>query len=231
MKKYLRHLIYVIFAKTYRVVSLNENVMMKHSIASHSLREALCCERGYKRKKQPEQVRAALIHCAAELAAQQGLNGVTVQAVSEAAGVTKGGFFHHFSHKQALLDAVFDRFLAENERAIDHRMASDGLSSGCFTRAYISVAFDDILQAEKSLRIPLSLSMMTSPELCERWSAWLAGRLQRHHETDSLPQHEVARLAADGAWLACSLGNACSIRDPLSLKNYLLTLTRERHSS
>jgi len=207
---------------------LTENVMIKHPTSSHSLREALCCERGYKRKKQPEQVRAALIHSAAELAALEGLPGVTVQAGSAAAGVTKGGFFHHFPHKQALLDAVFESFLAENEQAIDRVMAADEPSSGCFTRAYISVAFDDILQAEKSLRIPLSLSMMASPDLCERWSLWLAGRLQRHHETDSLPQHEVARLAADGAWLAYSLGNARDIRDALSLKNTLLTLTRER---
>lgn len=202
--------------------------MTKHPTSSHSLREALCCDRGYKRKKQPEQVRAALLQCAAELAALEGLSGVTVQAVSAAAGVTKGGFFHHFPHKQALLEAVFERFLAENEQAIDSVMARDGLSSGCFTRAYISVAFDDILQAEKSLRMPLSVSMMASPELCERWSLWLAGRLQRHHETDSLPQHEVARLAADGAWLAYSLGHARAIHDALSLKNTLLTLTRER---
>lgn len=205
--------------------------MIKNTIASRSIREALCCDRGYKRKKQPEQVRAALIHCAAELAAQQGLNGVTVQAVAAAAGVTKGGFFHHFPHKQSLLDAVFDSFMAENERAIDRLLAVDGSSSGCFTRAYISVAFDDILQAEKSLRVPLSLSMMASPELCARWAAWLAGRLQRHHETDSQPQHEVARLAADGAWLACSLGHTAGTTNPLSLKNHLLTLTRERNSS
>lgn len=206
-------------------------IMIKHPITSRSLREAICCERGYKRKKQPQQVRAALIHCAAELAAELGLTGVTVQAVAAAAGVTKGGFFHHFPHKQALLDAVFDSFMAENELAIDRQMAADESTSGCFTRAYISVAFDDILQAEKSLRISLSLSMMASPELCTRWASWLTGRLQRHQETDSHPQHEVARLAADGAWLAYSLGNGCGIRDPLSLKNHLLTLTRERNSS
>ncbi|MBD8163929.1 TetR/AcrR family transcriptional regulator [Erwinia persicina] len=204
--------------------------MNDHSLSARSLRAALCCERGYKRKKQPEQVRAALIHSAAELAAMQGLAGVTVQAVAAAAGVTKGGFFHHFPHKQALLDAVFDHFMAENEQAIDRMMAADDLASGCFTRAYISVAFDDILQAEKSLSMPLSRSMMGSPELCERWAAWLAGRLQRHRDTDCEPQHEVARLAADGAWLACSLGNSRGIRDPLTLKNYLLTLTREHNS-
>ncbi|WP_195918375.1 TetR/AcrR family transcriptional regulator [Erwinia sorbitola] len=204
--------------------------MTKQTTTAHSLREALCCERGYKRKKQPEQVRAALIRCAAELAARSGLTGVTVQAVSAAAGVTKGGFFHHFPHKQALLDAVFASFLAENDQAIDRLMDADDLPSGRFTRAYIGVAFDDILQADKSLLIPLSLSMMASPELCERWAAWLAERLQRHQETDSLPQHEVARLAADGVWLAYSLGNTHGIRDPLSLKNHLLTLTRERNS-
>ncbi len=44
----------------------------------------------YNRKKQPELVRRTLLDCAAKLALEQGLAAVTVQAVSHAAGVTKG---------------------------------------------------------------------------------------------------------------------------------------------
>jgi hypothetical protein len=46
----------------------------------------------YTRIKQPELVRRALLDHAAKLAVEQGLAAVTVQAVSDAAGVTKGGF-------------------------------------------------------------------------------------------------------------------------------------------
>ena len=52
------------------------------------------------RKKQPEQVRRTLLDCAARIAAEQGIANVTVQAVAEAAGVTKGGLFHHFPEQK-----------------------------------------------------------------------------------------------------------------------------------
>ena len=54
----------------------------------------------HRRKKQPEQVRRSLLDCAAQIAVEQGLASVTIQAVAEAAGVTKGGLFHHFASKR-----------------------------------------------------------------------------------------------------------------------------------
>ncbi|MCP2231102.1 MULTISPECIES: TetR/AcrR family transcriptional regulator [Erwinia] len=204
---------------------------MKSSQSGSSAGETPSCQRGWHRKKQPEQVRAALIQCAAELAARQGLSGVTVQAVSDAAGVTKGGFFHHFPHKQALLDAVFDAFMAEREQEIDALMAADPHPGGRFTRAYITTAFEEMSQRGENIHIPLSLSMMASPALCQRWNAWLAGRLQQHQLTDSHPLHEVARLATDGAWLSGSLEVHSAVRDAQILKNHLLALTRESEPS
>lgn len=200
--------------------------MSKLSLTDENAAAGNCCLRGWFRKKQPEQVRAALIQSAAELAAQQGLSAVTVQAVAQAAGVTKGGFFHHFPHKQALLDAVFDAFEAEHDREIDRLIAEDDQAWGCFTRAYVMMAFRDILQEEASLHVPLSLSMMNSADLCERWSRWLAGRLQQHQSTDSHPQHEIVRLAADGAWMVHSLKLHASVGAPLALREQLLMATR-----
>src|SRR5581483_4435078 len=57
---------------------------------------ALMPASAYTRAKQPEQVRRALLDCAATIAMDHGVSGITVQAVAAAAGVTKGGLFHHF---------------------------------------------------------------------------------------------------------------------------------------
>jgi AcrR family transcriptional regulator len=76
----------------------------------------------YTRSKQPELVRRALLDHAAKLAVEQGLAAVTVQAVSDAAGVTKGGFTHHFPSKQALIDTVFHELLEKLGHDLDRRM-------------------------------------------------------------------------------------------------------------
>lgn len=43
----------------------------------------------HKRKKEPEKVRIRLIECAARIISEQGPNAVTIQAVADAAGVTR----------------------------------------------------------------------------------------------------------------------------------------------
>ena len=94
-------------------------------------------DNAYQRKKQPEAVRRALLDQAARLAVEEGMAAVTVQAVSDAAGVTKGGFIHHFPSKQALIDAVFEELLDTLSDDLDRRLAADPQPYGSFTRAYV----------------------------------------------------------------------------------------------
>ena len=61
----------------------------------------------HKRVKDPQAVRRRLMDEAKKLAIESGISAITVQAVASAAGVTKGGFLHHFPSKQALIDAIF----------------------------------------------------------------------------------------------------------------------------
>ena len=99
-------------------------------------------DNAYQRKKQPEAVRRALLDQAARLAVEEGLAAVTVQAVSDAAGVTKGGFIHHFPSKQALIDAVFEELLDTLSDDLDRRLAADPQPYGSFTRAYVESVFE-----------------------------------------------------------------------------------------
>ncbi|MDQ1833378.1 TetR/AcrR family transcriptional regulator [Massilia scottii] len=50
-----------------------------------------------------------MLSCAAKIAVEEGQAGVTVQAVAQAAGVSKGGLFHHFANKQALVESMTPR--------------------------------------------------------------------------------------------------------------------------
>lgn len=95
----------------------------------------------HRRKKQPEQVRQQLLEVAARLSHEQGVAGITLDAVSQAAGVSKGGLLHHFPNKLALLDGLFDDLVTRFDREIEAAMARDPVAKGRFTRAYIDVCF------------------------------------------------------------------------------------------
>ncbi|MDB5523093.1 MAG: transcriptional regulator, TetR family [Rhizobium sp.] len=154
------------------------------------------------RPKDPEQVRRNLLDCAARLAAEEGLASLSIQAVATAANVTKGGLFHHFPSKQALVEAVFLDLLHLLDRDIDALIATDTQAYGCFTRAYVTAAFRGDMAEQSSLWAALSISALTDPGLRSQWANWFIARLRRHQETDCAPHLEIVRYAADGVWLA-----------------------------
>jgi AcrR family transcriptional regulator len=155
----------------------------------------------YTRQKQPEQVRRALIECAEKIALDHGVAGVTVQAVAKAAGVTKGGLFHHFASKQALIEGLFADLLARLDAEIDALIAADPKPRGSFTRAYVKSVFVGKAFGFDTPWAALSMVVVTDPPLRRLWNNWLKARLKRHRRTDGTPGMHIVRLAADGAWL------------------------------
>ncbi|PIO97140.1 TetR/AcrR family transcriptional regulator [Pleomorphomonas carboxyditropha] len=181
-------------------------------------------ETGYRRRKQPELVHRALLDHAARLAVEHGLAAVTVQAVAEAAGVTKGGLLHHFPSKQALIDAVFADLLEALDRQLDARIAADPEPRGAFTRAYLASVFDTGPEANAAAWAALAISMLTDPHLRRRWSDWVEGRQERHRATDGTPALAAIRLAADGIWLADLTGVA--VEERAAMRDFLIRQTR-----
>ena len=57
--------------------------------------------------------RADLIAAAQELFAQRGFEKTSVRAIVEAAGVSKGAFYHHFESKMGLLNALVEDFVIQ----------------------------------------------------------------------------------------------------------------------
>jgi AcrR family transcriptional regulator len=163
---------------------------------------------GSRRKKAPAQVRAKLLQAASDLAREHGAQAVTLDAVAERAAVSKGGLQYHFRSKQALLDALFEQTIAGFQQRVAARAAADPTPDGAPARAYLHVSVDDEdpIADGDVLRV-LVASMMSDPEVRERWSAPLRAGLQP--DRLPLPQAAVAmicRLAADGLWFAEVLG-------------------------
>jgi AcrR family transcriptional regulator len=63
--------------------------------------------------------RARVLDAAVELFAQQGYDGTSVAQVIARAGVAKGGFYHHFASKEALLYEVYGDLISRQLAAMD----------------------------------------------------------------------------------------------------------------
>src|SRR3546814_587223 len=132
----------------------------------------------HQRKKQPELVRRSLIDCAGRIVAEGGVGGATIQAVAEAAGVTKGGLLHHFPSKQILIEALFVDLLEQLGAQIDQAMEADEGSYGRFTRAYLQAMTRLAAETSNGVWTALTLAMQSEKSLRALWSGWLEARLQ-----------------------------------------------------
>ena len=71
-----------------------------------------------RRVRDPEGARRTLVQAGLRLFVQKGYAGTSVQSIVDAAGLTKGAFYHHFDSKDALLLKMHDEFIDyEIERA------------------------------------------------------------------------------------------------------------------
>ena len=67
------------------------------------------------RNKYPEQTREQILDTATRLFLQQGYEHTTIQnIIDQLGGLTKGAVYHHFSSKEAILNAVAARIFENN---------------------------------------------------------------------------------------------------------------------
>jgi TetR/AcrR family transcriptional repressor of nem operon len=82
--------------------------------------------------------REALLSAASRLLRERGVDGVGVAEISQAAGLTHGGFYRHFPSKEALVGASVERTLMETAERASGVVAEDGLDA--FAHTYLSAA-------------------------------------------------------------------------------------------
>lgn len=138
------------------------------------------------------------------MVAEGGYSALTLDAVGEAAGVSKGGLLYHFPSKEALVAGLLEDLLTSFEADQDAAHAADPSTPGAWTRAYLKACAtapqDD---SEQSASVALLAAVGHDPSLLaplqSRYRRWVE-RL----DDDGLPGVEahVVRLAADGLWAA-----------------------------
>jgi AcrR family transcriptional regulator len=141
--------------------------------------------------------RGRLLDAAGVVIRRDGAQALTLDAVAAQAGVSKGGLLYHFKSKRELLDGLVGRWLDEFQDDID--AAGDS-----FLEGYVR-ASDGAKAEESGLLAALIADPAVLAAVRERYATWQDRVVT---EGGDPVEATVARLAADGLWLADLLGMA-----------------------
>jgi AcrR family transcriptional regulator len=155
--------------------------------------------------------RQQILHAAFALIRREGVARLTIEAVAEEAGLSKGGVLYHFRSKEALIQAMVaslvERFNADIETARREEPEDERTTPGSWLRAYIRASAGPAEEDEDTAALLAAVS--NDPRLLEplqsqyvRWQAQVeAGGVDPALAT-------VIRLALDGLWMADLFGLA-----------------------
>jgi len=143
----------------------------------------------------PARTKDRLLDAAAKVVHRDGAQALTLDAVAKEAEVSKGGLLYHFKSKNELVNAMVERWMAEFGQEIDGAGPN-------FVRAYIKAS----APAGKE-ELGMLAALVADPSLLvavrRQYGIW-QDRVER--ESRDPVDATVARLAADGLWLAELLG-------------------------
>lgn len=152
--------------------------------------------------------REQLLNAAARLILEKGAGHLTLDAVCDAAHVSKGGLLYHFDSKTALLEALVDDLTAQLEKEVDEQLCSDARAGIAGARAYLrAIARMGELPRAQQLCKALTFICAAHPEYVDRIRGRV-GERSRLCWTQQMPLDELhLRLLADGLWLADIYGS------------------------
>jgi AcrR family transcriptional regulator len=175
-------------------------------------------------QRQRMNTRQTIVRSAVEVARLGGPVTLTLDAVAEHAGLSKGGLLYHFPGKDALIQAMIEDALARFEADVERLSASEDPGAGRWLRAFVKLTF--AAEPEHDPGISLMAAAAINPDLLAPVSQFFA-RWQARACRDGLDPEfaTVVRLAADGLWFADMFGAAAPEGDlRASVLDMLLTM-------
>jgi AcrR family transcriptional regulator len=145
--------------------------------------------------------RTRLLEAAVDVAAREGMSGVTYDAIAKETGLTKAGLLYHFKSKEELLLAVRDHLAATTEAGLLEYLGEPFETATPEAKAKAYLALSDSTLARRA-ELVFAFEAMTNPELAASWEALMARWFPEPAVADP-PSIDLllARLAADGLWL------------------------------
>lgn len=151
-------------------------------------------------REDAQRTREMILAAAGQTIVQLGVDGFTIDAVAQEAGVTKGGVLHHFPSKDALVDSLIDQVLAQFEMRLAAELAQEPVGApGRWLRAYIGAIFP-ARDEEMNLLPALAAAVAANAATIERIRAGMLAS-QQSAVADGIDSvtATIIRLAVDGA--------------------------------
>lgn len=152
--------------------------------------------------------RKLILIAASNIVRNEGVAQLTLEAVANKAGVSKGGLLYHFPNKEALIKSMVVELTDSYVDTIQEKVKTDLRQEGKWSRAYVETTFEE-LDNGLEMSAGLLAAVFTNPELLKelqkQYAIW-----QENIEKDGLDSvhSTIARLAADGLWFAEIFGLA-----------------------
>jgi AcrR family transcriptional regulator len=183
------------------------------------------------RKRNALATRTRILDATEKVLLRDGLGRLSIDAVLAEAELSKGGFFHHFPSREALLAAVLERLSGQVAASIASALATGKPGRGSAQRAQIAFAFE-LPPRERQRNQALVLALLEAAQH-SRAVAARAGRVTQEAVAaaveDGLDEGDalLLQLALDGYWLGEAVGTlTLGARQRAALEAALVRLTR-----
>lgn len=148
-----------------------------------------------------------ILDAAERVVDQVGLLRMTLDAVSAAAGVSKGGLLYHFPSKTQLVAALVERMTHRCDIAQRDALHRDVVPGGAFTRAYMAARTDCFDAAVTRLCAGLLIGLSGQRDCLEPFRQHSSGwQAQLRRDGIDPVKATIVGLAADGLCLSRMLG-------------------------
>lgn len=172
--------------------------------------------------------REAILRNALELFAERGYGAVRVEDVAKAAGVSRTTFYNHFSEREEILAALFERLLGSETGELEPADGSPPLDR---VRATVANAINRMLEQEQLARFVYSLPVRhesllrpdrpTTPAVFRTIHRLIAEAVARGEARDDIPidllciEVHAALENAMRAWAESRTDDPCARADQL----------------
>ncbi|KAB8333173.1 TetR/AcrR family transcriptional regulator [Scytonema tolypothrichoides VB-61278] len=157
-----------------------------------------------KKSKSRSATREALVRAASQVVINKGVEALTLDAVAQQAGISKGGLLYHFPNKDALMGGMVEQLIQDFEAVLQVEFEQDDApgTPGQWVRAYIRAT---LRFSKQSLALIARLSSIAadSPNVLEIAKVYDQQWRQRFETSGIDPtKATIIQLASDGLWLS-----------------------------